>query len=291
MAGSFLSCSSAQWDESDDNDLVVHGAQIVEENPALPAQNKPVVPKEKVTPSVADTSSVAPKESPQTALVPSSYKMPGISVSRVPLPEKLVALTFDDGPHPSLTPQLLDILKKHEVAVTFFVLGKNVRAYPQVVARAYQEGHEIASHSYSHPILSKSGAAKVKSELDSTAAAIESACGVRPRVMRPPYGAMTQAQRQKVNQEYGYHIIFWDVDPLDWRRPGSGVVAQRLIQGAKPGSILLAHDIHAGTVEAMDQAIAGLKARGYRFVTVSRLIEEGKKLAKAGVADSSLATY
>lgn len=213
--------------------------------------------------------------------VPSAPKMPGVSISRVAVPERVVALTFDDGPHPSLTPRLLDILKAEGAKATFFVLGTNARRYPDIIRRAVEEGHEVANHSTSHPVLSKSGASKIAYELETCAQAVKDACGVAPKVMRPPYGAMTTAQRQAAYNKYGYHIIFWDVDPLDWKKPGPSVVANRLIQGAKPGSVLLSHDIHAGTIEAMPAAIRGLKANGYRLVTVSELIEMGKNYAQS----------
>jgi peptidoglycan/xylan/chitin deacetylase (PgdA/CDA1 family) len=94
--------------------------------------------------------------------------------------------------------------------------------------------------------------------------------------MRPPYGELTKRQRILVNHEFGYKVILWDVDPLDWKRPGSNVVAQRIIAGARPGSIILSHDIHPPTIEAMPQVFDALLAKGFKFVTVSELLAMDK---------------
>lgn len=186
--------------------------------------------------------------------------------------EKVVALTFDDGPHGTLTPRLLDILAKRNVKATFYVVGRNVVEYPAIVRRIVEEGHEIANHSWSHPKLSSMSDAAVHAELKKTHDAIVAACGVAPRNFRPPYGAFTKRQQEWALKEFGYPSILWSVDPLDWRRPGSAVVARRLLEGAKPGGILLVHDIHAGTVDAIPAVLEGLLAQGYRFVTVGDLL-------------------
>ncbi len=282
LGGFFLgaiSCSSSSDNslgETEKSDVLEARPHFVEQaglaSGASTAQEKPgSVP-------AAPTAPVAVAPSSGKKFAP---KVPGISVSQVSVPDKVVALTFDDGPHASLTPRLLDILKKYDAKATFFMLGTNARLYPNVVRRVAAEGHEIGSHSNTHPLLSKCGQGKLVSELDAAESAIVAACGKRPSVMRPPYGGMTAKQRQFVNQKYNYHIVLWDVDPLDWKRPGPAVVAQRLIKGARPGSILLSHDIHAGTIDAMETAIGTLKAQGYRFVTVSELIAEATAAANA----------
>jgi peptidoglycan/xylan/chitin deacetylase (PgdA/CDA1 family) len=102
--------------------------------------------------------------------------------------------------------------------------------------------------------------------------AIVAAAGVRPRTMRPPYGGLLQRQRELVHQEFGYPTILWSVDPLDWKRPGPSVVASRILDATKPGGIVLAHDLHSQTVDAMPATLDGLLRRGFRFVTVSQLI-------------------
>jgi len=185
---------------------------------------------------------------------------------------RVIALTFDDGPHPDLTPRLLDILRQNGVRATFFVVGRNVKAYPEIARRIVAEGHEIANHSWSHPPLNKLGAAGLRHEIEETNAVIESVTGRRPANMRPPYGALNPHVREYLTKGQNMNIILWSVDPLDWKRPGAQVVARRLVEGATPGGILLAHDIHPGTVEAMPDVIAQLKARGYGFATVGQLL-------------------
>lgn len=199
------------------------------------------------------------------------------SYSRVPISEPYIAMTFDDGPHPSNTPRLLDILKQRNIKATFFVVGTNVRAYPQIMRRMVAEGHEIANHTNSHAYLTKISSDAIRRELSVTHQAIVSATGIAPRVMRPPYGAITADQKAWIKSEFGYPSIMWSVDPEDWKRPGVSVVTSRLVSGASPGGILLAHDIHAPTIDAMPSTLDQLLAKGYRFVTVSQLIAmEGK---------------
>lgn len=183
-----------------------------------------------------------------------------------------VAMTFDDGPHPSLTPRLLDMLRVRRVRATFYVIGSLVRAHPQLVRRMVDEGHELGNHTWGHPFLSRHGAARVLSELDRTAQIIWETVGHVPVTMRPPYGAITERQSRMIHAERNMPTVMWSVDPQDWRRPGSGVVASRIVQGADNGSIILAHDIHAPTVNAMPAALDGLIARGFRFVPMSTML-------------------
>jgi peptidoglycan/xylan/chitin deacetylase (PgdA/CDA1 family) len=112
----------------------------------------------------------------------------------------------------------------------------------------------------------------VRRELQKTDDAIVAAIGTRPTLLRPPYGSITARQKSWINEQFGYRIIIWDVDPLDWRRPGPGVVTQRIVNGAQPGSIILAHDIHPPTIEAMPETFDQLQAKGFKFVTVSELL-------------------
>ena len=184
-----------------------------------------------------------------------------------------IAMTFDDGPHSTLTPKLLDILKERNIKVTFFVIGKNAQDNPDILKREAAEGHEIANHSWSHPDLAKLPQDTMRSEISRTQDAITNAIGKPVTLLRPPYGALNPTQRQYVHDSYGYRIILWDVDPLDWRRPGASVVSERILKGVKPGSIILSHDIHPGTIEAMPATLDALIARGFQFVTVSELIK------------------
>ncbi len=184
----------------------------------------------------------------------------------------VIALTFDDGPHGVLTPKLLDILRAEGVRVTFFVLGENVSLHPDVARRMVAEGHEIASHTWSHPSLPSVGAERFNREIQGTTDIIEKTTGQRVTLMRPPYGALNARVKKALLEECKLDVILWSVDPYDWKRPGAAVITRRLVAGAHPGAILLAHDIHPGTIAAVPDTIAQLKARGYSFVTVSELL-------------------
>lgn len=194
------------------------------------------------------------------------------SYSSVNTTQPYLALTFDDGPHPTNTPRLLDILKERNVKATFYVVGTNVKAHPNIMRRIVAEGHEVANHTVSHGNLAKMSESAVRRELTNARDAIIAVTGVTPRTMRPPYGAITSSQKAWIRREFGYPSILWSVDPEDWKRPGSSVVTQRLVSGARPGGILLVHDIHAPTITAIPSAVDQLLAKGYQFVTVTQLI-------------------
>jgi peptidoglycan/xylan/chitin deacetylase (PgdA/CDA1 family) len=183
-----------------------------------------------------------------------------------------IAMTFDDGPSATLTPKLLDLLAANHIKATFFVIGENVVEHPEIVARAAREGHEIGNHSWSHPNFGKMSDESVRRQLRQTDDAIKSATGKRPTLMRPPYGSITAREKRWIHDEFGYDIILWDVDPYDWKRPGPAVVRNRILKETRPGSIVLSHDIHPGTIEAMPSTFEELEAKGFKFVTVSELI-------------------
>ena len=197
---------------------------------------------------------------------------PGITFNSVHVDGPYIAMTFDDGPSATLTPKLLDLLAAHHIKATFFVIGENVAEHPEIVARAAQEGHEIANHSWSHPNFGKMSDENVRRQLQQTDDAIKNATGKRPTLLRPPYGSITAREKRWIHDEFGYDIILWDVDPYDWKRPGPAVVRARILKETRPGSIVLSHDIHPGTIEAMPSTFDELEAKGFKFVTVSELI-------------------
>ena len=195
-----------------------------------------------------------------------------ITFSSVHVDGPYIAMTFDDGPSATLTPKLLGILAAHHIKATFFVIGENVAQHPEIVARAAREGHEIGNHSWSHPNLAKMSDAGVRNQLQRTDDAIKSATGGHPTFLRPPYGSITEREKRWIHDEFGYRIILWDVDPYDWKRPGPAIVRNRILKETRPGSIVLSHDIHPGTIEAMPSTFDELQAKGLKFVTVSELI-------------------
>lgn len=204
---------------------------------------------------------------------PSNFsKDAGVSFSRVLVSGNYIAITFDDGPHPQNTPRLLDMLAARNIKATFYVIGRSVDLHPGVLRRTVAEGHEIGNHSQTHRLLSKLSDSELRQEMQRCQDAVGRAAGVRMRTMRPPYGGLLQNQRQLVHSEFGYPTILWSVDPLDWKRPGPSVVTSRILAGTNAGSIVLAHDLHSQTVDAMPATLDGLLRKGFKFVTVSQLI-------------------
>ena len=198
-----------------------------------------------------------------------------VTLTAVQTPRAHVALTFDDGPHPTHTPMLLDILAQHRVRATFYVIGQLVRRYPEIARRMVAEGHEIGNHTWRHPTLSQLGDGSVLSEIDRTQQIVWDTVGAVPATMRPPYGAFTTRQSRMLHSQRNLPTVIWSVDPQDWRRPGSHVVADRMVRGARPGAIILAHDIHGPTVRAVPEAIRGIQSRGLGFATMSQLLGWG----------------
>jgi peptidoglycan/xylan/chitin deacetylase (PgdA/CDA1 family) len=204
--------------------------------------------------------------------LPANFNGTALTISRGLTDRPIIAMTFDDGPNPRNTPRLLDMLRQRNIKATFYVIGKNVAMYPQVVRRTVAEGHEIGNHTWDHRLLTKMSNAQVLSELTRTRDAVAKAAGVVPRTLRPPYGALSQRQRQFVHEQLGYPTVLWSVDPLDWKRPGPSVVADRIVSRANNGAIILSHDLHSQTVDAMPQTLDRLLRKGFKFVTVSQMI-------------------
>lgn len=195
--------------------------------------------------------------------------------SPAPEPPKCVdcvAITYDDGPVPGTTPQILDILKRKNVHATFFVVGQNVAAYPELLRRIRDEGHTIANHTYTHPDLARQADGTIASQLDDTGAAIAHAANVNPQWMRPPYGSYDSRVAAQAGQR-GMAVAIWDVDTSDWQHRNAATTCSRAVAGAKSGSIILMHDIHQPTVDATECVIDGLRAKGLRPVGMDELIK------------------
>ncbi|GAB3966247.1 hypothetical protein GCM10029978_030940 [Actinoallomurus acanthiterrae] len=191
---------------------------------------------------------------------------------------KCIALTFDDGPGP-YTAKLLDMLAARHVKVTFFLIGGNIRGREAIVRRELAEGHAIGDHSWSHPQLSAMSDAAVRSQLVRTLGEIRRATGGGTPLMRPPYGA-TNRRVAAVTRHMGMAQILWSVDTNDWLDRNSAIVAHRAVSWAHPGDIILMHDIHPTTVNAVPKILAGLAHRGFTFVTVPELF--GGRALKPG---------
>ena len=206
------------------------------------------------------------------AKTPAPPKEPPITFSSVHVDGPYIAMTFDDGPSATLTPKLLDILAAHHIKVTFFVLGEMVAEHPEILARAAREGHEIASHSWSHPISPRCRRKVFAANCSGPTMKLKAPLGNVPLYFGRRMDRLPNAQKRWIHDEFGYDIILWDVDPLDWKRPGPAVVRNRILKETRAGSIVLSHDIHPGTIEAMPSTFDELEAKGFKFVTVSELL-------------------
>jgi len=179
-----------------------------------------------------------------------------------------VALTFDDGPDPTYTPQVIDILQSKQVSATFFMIGYRVAAYPNIVKHAYDSGQEVENHSWNHPDLTKIPADQVAGQIQRTTDAIVSAGVPAPTMLRPPYGAVSDM----VRTQSPLTTVLWNVDPLDWKETNISKVISNVVDAAGPGSIVLMHSVHAQDPQALPGIIDGLRNKGLTIVPASDLL-------------------
>ena len=183
---------------------------------------------------------------------------------------KVIALTFDDGPGP-YTAHLLDVLDQYGAKATFFLIGSKVSSQANVVRSIHARGHQLGNHSWSHPELPKLPVDQIAGEIDRTNDAIKQATGVTPAILRPPYGAVNGVVLEQLRLR-GMSSILWSVDTRDWADRNSDIVCSRAVAGARPGAIILMHDIHQTSVGAVPCILSALKQQGYSFVTVQGLL-------------------
>jgi len=186
-------------------------------------------------------------------------------------PRKLLALTFDDGPDPQLTPQILDLLAQHRARATFFVLGEAAEGQVDLLHRMAAEGHAVGVHAFTH--VARVTPEQAATSLDRTATIVEKATGRRPTVFRPPYG-ITDGNLTRLARRRGYAVILWTISSADTRPIGAPVIARNVIHTPNPGDIVLMHDGsgHRATVEALPQILGDLGRSGFAFVTVPELL-------------------
>jgi peptidoglycan-N-acetylglucosamine deacetylase len=190
------------------------------------------------------------------------------------LPE--IALTFDDGPNPTYTPQVLAILQQYKIKATFFCVGNLAQAYPSLVKQEYDAGHIVGNHTWGHPNMPSLSIASIIWQLTAAGDAIQHATGVRPNLFRPPYGAVDNDVLTYANY-FGLTVIQWNVDPRDWSRPGVNVIYARVLAQASAGSIILLHDgggDRSQTVAALPMIIEWFQKHGLHFVTIPRLVHD-----------------
>lgn len=197
-------------------------------------------------------------------------------IHRIDTPKKVVALTFDDGPDAVYTPKILEVLHRNNVSATFFVLGSKADQYPKVMQWIKKAGHEIGNHGYHHYDLHKLTEQEIYDEIKRAEQSILRTTGVLAQYYRPPGGVMTHDVMNAV-QSCGYDIIHWSVDPRDWSLARTAsVIAKSVKSNVSAGDIILFHDgglNQRQTVAALQELIADLRSQGYRFVTVSQLLD------------------
>ncbi|SDR95015.1 polysaccharide deacetylase family sporulation protein PdaB [Paenibacillaceae bacterium GAS479] len=215
----------------------------------------------------------------------SYYETRGDVVWEVPMDEKLIALTFDDGPSPITTLQILDLLKQYKAKATFFVIGYRLDKYPEIAAREAAEGHEVANHTDAH-VYFKGGISEktITTEMDNVQKKIKAITGQSSPWFRPPGGYYNDTVIRVAKQK-GYTVVLWSwhQDTKDWTSPGIGRIVNKVLKNARNGDIVLLHDHVNGstqTVEALKLILPELKKRGYRMVTISELMAHKKQLEK-----------
>lgn len=226
-----------------------------EEKPAEQPEEKPI---EQPKPEEKEEKSTQPIQPRPNEPVEVPEVIPG---------SRLIALTFDDGPSVATTPRLLDILQQRGVKATFFVLGTMAQRAPDILRREKAEGHEVASHTPYHNQLTKLSFDQIRAEAAEMDRIFTEILGTVPPFTRPPYGS----QNATVGQALGQPMVLWSIDPRDWADRNASVVCNRVVGAARDGAIILVHDIHATTVDAVPCIIDSLRAQGYEFLTVSEL--------------------
>jgi peptidoglycan-N-acetylglucosamine deacetylase len=184
----------------------------------------------------------------------------------------VVYLTFDDGPSPVYTPQVLDLLGRYGARATFFVVGRNVQAYPALVRQELRGGHGLGNHTFTHADLRRLGPAGFASEVGRTTRALRQATGAAVRCLRPPYRGVDATVERRAGA-LGLRVVLWNVDPRDWSRPGAAMIAARVVDRTRAGDVVLLHDgggDRAQTVAALRRVLPALAARGFRFAALCR---------------------
>ena len=211
------------------------------------------------------------------------------TIYRVPSEQKIVALTFDDGPSPDWTPKILDALKEENIKATFFMLGKHVEEYPGVAARVAAEGHEIGNHTYDHHVLFYYKPEELDKEIRGAQAAIYKATGVATKYFRPPKAWLTKNEKKQI-REMGYKTILWSLNSKDWVTFHDKQITSYILSNVQPGDIILFHDSggvffpeggnRKQTVKTILRLAGKLREKGYRFVTISELLNLREKNGK-----------
>ncbi len=197
----------------------------------------------------------------------------------VPKAQGMIALTFDDGPHPRYTRQILDILKKEGIKATFFVIGENIGYYDEgIVTEIIKDGHELGNHTFNHEHTKEMSEDDFYRDVRACHDLVKEKYGYEMKIFRPPEGYVDEKVKN-IARELDYSIIIWSIDTKDWEHVGSDLIVGNIEQNASDGDIILMHDYVSKpntTIGALERVIKNLKSEGYKFVTVSELIERGR---------------
>ena len=188
--------------------------------------------------------------------------------------KKQIALTFDDGPHPRLTPKILEILARYNVSATFFMVGQNILNYPEAARAVINAGHEVGNHTFTHPHIASLNEKAIFEEIGKCEEALEELCEYRPHLLRTPQGALTP-NLERCLLEDDYILVLWSLDTRDWDNKSTATIVRAVLDGVSAGDIILMHDYigyNSKTPEALEQIIPALLSQGYEFVTVSELL-------------------
>lgn len=245
--------------------MAVHKKQIHRQVKAAHETNKQHTVKPKVSEQPLQTGNQHTKENMQ-----------------VPPDQKVIALTFDDGPKKGTTDIVLNALEKYHAHATFFVLGSMAEKHPELVRRIADAGQEIGSHSWSHPQLTKLSDAAIQYQIDHTNTVIEQITGKKPALIRPPYGSVDAHVRKYLGN---MQVVLWNIDPEDWKYRDSDYVVQAVMRHAADGRTILMHDIYQTSANAAVEVMRQLTAEGYKIVSVSELQEIQEQRAAASKHD------
>lgn len=254
--------------------------------PGVGAENSEGALKENETGKAEEVESETEKSETEKSETPKA-ETPKPEAPAVTVPQntgrKVVALTFDDGPSAATTGRLLDVLATKQVKVTFFVLGNMAQKSPALIQREVTEGHEVESHTMSHQNLIKLSGAAIRSEITEADTVLQGIIGNAAKLVRPPYGSVNDTVRANV----GKPMITWTVDPEDWKYRNAATVRANVVSKTFDGAIVLMHDIHSTTVDAVGAIIDDLRAAGYEFLTVSEMAAERGVVLQNGVVYGS----
>lgn len=208
------------------------------------------------------------------------YEKTGKVIWETRTKEKIVAITFDDGPNELYTTKILDILAKYHAKATFFVIGKQAEKFPTIIKREVKEGHEVAVHSYTHNYNKINNEEKLKDELDQSSNVIQSLTGYKPTLFRPVGGFYNDSiVNTAINNDYRVIMWSWHQDTKDWSQPGIINITNQVISNARPGDIILLHDSggdRSQTVKALENILQYFNKSGYKCITVSEMLYRSK---------------